>query len=300
MTRRLLLAALLVTAAPLLAQERPTDPPDSPKVYGPSWLAYSRPGRSTRPEKLERDQLVGVIDQTGNDMAVQVSFWADVADLKKGHKYELRYQLRVHTRKGETGPLLGNTSRPDGVAHPLVTVAAGDNWLGIEGSVDITRKDLSTATNLPKPPKDKAQHTVFLRVEPQVYDATADKYVTPGKTMAIVLAAEVSASGKVWAVRPLGECVAMHRGNTADDMLAKVAELDEYDPTASGLERSIETVLAMADVKADVKAKFIAVVPADRVNWKQNFNLKRTLETFTDGDDETLKAAAKKKLSEVK
>lgn len=299
MTRRLLLAAVLL-ATPLFAQERPSGPPDFPKVYGPSWLAYSRPGPNTRPEKLDKDVIAGVIDKTGNDMAVQVSFWADVADLKKGNKYELRYQLRVHSKKGEQGPLLGDAAHPNGVAYPLAAATAGDDWLGLEGTVDVTRKDLSAATNLPKPPKDKGQHTVLLRVEPQLFDATAGKYLTPGKTEAIVLAAEVSAGGKVWEVRTLGQWLAMNRGNTADDALALFATLDEYDPTASGVEAGIETVLGMDDVKAETKAKFVAAAHADRLYWKSNFNLKMLLEKFADGSDEGLKVAAKKKLDEAK
>lgn len=300
MNRRLLLAAFLLSAATAFAQNEPPTRPDVSKVYGPSWLAYSRPGPNTRPAKLDRDEIAGTIDRTGNGMAVQVSFWADVADLKKGHQYELRYQLRVHTKKGETGPLLGNSSRPEGVGYPIATATAGENWLGLEGTVDVTRKDLSAATNLPKPGNRQRQHTVLLRVEPQVFDVTAEKYVTPGKTTAIVLAAEVSEGGKVWEVRPLGEWVGMNRGNTADATLALVATLDEYDPTTCGLERGIETVLDSEDVKADVKAKFVAAIPADRVGWKVNFNLKRKLEQWADGSDETLKAAAKQKLAKVK
>jgi hypothetical protein len=307
MTRRLLLAALVSAAAitPALGQATPTPPdnvpgvPDSSKVYGPSWQAFTRPGPNTRPEKLDEDVIVGVVDKTGNDMAVQVSFWADVADLKKGDKYELRYQLRVHTAKGEMGPLLGDAAHPNGVAFTLATATAGDDWRGVEGTVDVTRKDLSAATNLPRPPKGKGRHTVLLRVEPQVYDATTGKYLTPGKTEAVVLAAEVTAGGKVWEVRTLGQWLAMNRGNTADDALALLATLDEYDPTASGVEAGIEQVLGMADVKAETKAKFVAAIPAGRLYWKPSYALKEAVEKFADGPDGVLKAAAKKKLEEA-
>ena len=301
MTRRLLLTALLSTAAtsPAFGQTVAA-PPDFAKVYGPSWTAFSRPGPGTRPGKLEKDVTVGAFGRSGNGMGVEVTFWADVADLKQGNRYELRYQLRVHTKKGEMGPLLGDAGHPNGVAYPLAAATAGDDWLGLEGAVDVTRKDLTAATGLPKPEKGKAQHTVFVRVEPQLYDATAGKYVTPGKTTALVLAAEVGANGKVWELQPLGEWVAMHRGNTADAALARLADLDEYDGLASGVDRGIERVLETDDVTAETKGKFIAALPAERVSWKPNFNLKMRLEKFAAGDDPVLKAAAEKKLDEAK
>jgi hypothetical protein len=295
-TRRLLTAALLLTAAPLFAQTDFT-PPAS---WGPSWIGGGPPGGHRRPEKLEVDQTAVQVGESAPPLGVQVHLWGDVAELKKGNRYQLLYQIRPHTRKGDAGPTLGNANRPEGVAFPVATGTAGDDWNGLEGSADITRKELSEATGLPRPPKGRDSHTVLLRVEPQLLDVTAGKYLTPMRTPAVILAAEVSAAGRVWEVRPLGEWVAMNRGNTADHALAMVADLDEYDPSGSGLEAGILKVLESDSVKADVKAKFVAAVPAARVNWKVNFHLKVALEQFADGSDEVLKAAAKKKLAEGK
>ncbi len=293
MTRRQLTAALFLATTPLFAQTDFTPP----KSYGPWWVNSSRPGPQTRPAKIDRDEVAMSLGTSAPPMGVQVWFWGDVAELKKGDRYELRYQLRVHTKKGEVGPLLGDAAHPNGVAYPVAAAAAAEDWFGLEGAVDVTRKDLTAATRLPLPPKDKQSHTVFLRVEPQLYDATADKYLTPAKSTAVILAVSVWHNGKVWDVEPLGDWLSK-RAATADDALAAVAELDEYDPTTSGLEAGILKVLGSDSVKADVKAKFVAAVPAARVNWKQNANLKRALEGFADGADETLKAAAKKKLGE--
>lgn len=295
MTRRLLLAALLLTTTPLFAQTDFTPP----KSYGPWWVSSSRPGPQARPAKIDRDEVAMTIGTSAPPMGVQVWFWGDVAELKKGNKYELRYQLRVHTKKGEVGPLLGDATHPNGVAYPVASATADDDWFGLEGSVDVTRKDLTAATRLPKPLKDKESHTVFLRVEPQLHDATADKYLTPAKSTAVILAVSVWHNGKVWDVEPLGDWLSKRAG-TADDALAMVADLDEYDPTASGLEEGILKVLESDSVKASVKAKFVAAVPAARVNWKLNYNLKMTLEKFADGSDEALKTSAKKKLAEAK
>jgi hypothetical protein len=297
MTRRLLLAALFVAlAVPALAQKVPT-----PRGgWGPSWIGGQPPGGNTRPEKLETDLTAVQVGKSAPPIGVQVHLWGDVAALKAGGKYELRYQIRPHTRKGEAGPTLGNAAHPAGVAFPIDSRTADDTWIGLEASVDVTRKDLSEATGMPRPPKDRQSHTVFLRVEPHLFDATAGKYLTPTKTTAAVLAAEVSAGGKVYEVMTLGEWVAMNRWNTVDEALARVADLDDFDPTASELEAGILKVLGMEDVKADVKGKFIAAVPAGRVYRKANFYLLQTLKQLADGTDETLKAAAKKKLEEAK
>lgn len=298
-SHRTLTAALLLTATTALAQDRPSGPTSVPKPYGPSWIGSSRPGGSSRPENIPRNvTAVGVGDH--GPLGVQVWFWGDVADLKTGNTYELRYQIRVHTKPGEVTPLLGTTARPEGVAPVVASATATDDWNGLEGNVDVTRKELTSATNLPKPSRGKASHVVMLRVEPQLYDVTAGKYLTPPKTPALVLAARVWENGNVGEVLTLGEWVAMNRGKTCDDMLARVATLDDYDPTASGLERGICQVLQMSDVPAATKAKFIAALPAERVRWKENFNLMRLLEAFAGGDDATLKAAAAKKLAEAK
>lgn len=301
MTRRLLPAAVLLFATlPAFAQDRPSVRPDFPKMYGPSWVAVSRPGPSSRPAKLDRDETVVALGRSGDGLAVEVFLWADVADPKKGNKYELRYQLRPHTKKGGVGPLLGTAARPEGVGFTVATATAGDDWMGLEAEVDITRKDLAAATNLPLPSKGKGPHTVLLRVEPQVYDATASKYVTAAKTTAVVVAVDVSEAGTVYEVRTLGTWVAMNRGDTADTALGQLADLDEYDPTASRLEAGIEQVLRMDDVGAAIKAKFVAAIPAGRLDWKSNFNLKAAVEKFAAGSDGPLRASAEKKLAELK
>lgn len=294
----LLASAALAGITP--ADDRPTGPPELPSSYGPWWVHSSRPGGSKRPDKIDRDVTAVGIGEMSSPMGVQVWVWGDVADLTKGGQYELRYQIRVHTTKGDCGPLLGTSALPKGTAPVLLTATADDKWNGMEAPIDITRKDLTAMTNLPLPPKGKESHTVFLRVEPHLYDLTKQTYLTPAKSEAIILAARVWSNGKVWEVHTLSEYLVMNRGDTVDSALGGLADLDAYDPTANGVERAIERVLDMPDVPAATKAKFVAAIPADRLNWKTNFGLKRTLEKYADGNDDVLKAAATKKLAEAK
>lgn len=300
---RTLAAALLASAglagiAP--ADDRPLGPPAPPPSYGPWWLNQSNTRPTRRPEKVERDETAVGVGDVAAPLGVQVWVWGDVADLKPGNRYELRYQIRVHTRKGEAGPLLGTAAMPNGTALPLASAVAGPDWNGLEAAVDVTRKDLTAMTRLPKPGRDKESHAVFLRVEPQLYDVAGQKYLTPVKSSAVVLVARMWADGKVGEVTPLADWLMTNRGDTADTALAALADLDAYDPTANGVERAIERVLDMTDVPAATKAKYVAVIPADRLNRKACFNLKRTLEKYADGTDEALKAAAGRKLAEAK
>ena len=177
--RRLALLAALVFTGPAAAQDR----------YGPSWRAQDK----ARPAVVADTRTVLAFGDDGDPIGVEVRLWGDVGDIQKGHTYRLMYQLRIH-EKGKLGPLLGDANRPTGVAFTVKTAVADDTWNGLEARVDITRAAVSAMTGLPQ--LAYWGEPLVLRVEPQLYDVTAEKYVSAGKPNCLFLAAQVT-GGKV-------------------------------------------------------------------------------------------------------
>lgn len=268
--------------------------------YGPSWLV----GKNARPEKVETTRTVLGLGDSGDPIGVQVKLWGDVGNLQKGHTYRLMYQLRIQGKKGEAGTLLGDSTRPNGVAYTLATATADDTWNGLDASVDITRAMISGMTGLP-------DHThwgepLLLRVEPQLFDVTADKFVTDGRPNCLFLAVKMT-SGKATSVSPLPRWLTASCGKTADEALATLAKLDGYDPGENQLQDFFFAVLLGrvtmqgSDVPEVIKAIPVALLKSDDGGY-----LKAYLGKIADGEKgengrtggDDLRAAAKAKLAE--
>ncbi len=290
MTRRLLLAALLVSAASPAFAQRPSN------GWGPSWVGGGPPGGFDRAEVKDVKTAVSVRgDESG--FAVEASVWGDVP-VQKGHEYHLYYQLRVHTKKGEHGPVIDLEGKTGGTPFVAAKATAGANWWGMEGRADITRKELSGAAGWPEV-KGQETATVFVRVEPQLFDATDKKYLTPPKSSAFILVATVGPGRKVYSLHTLRHWV---EGNGIFSA-AKVAEvlggLDEYDPSACGVAEAMVKPLTDKDTKKGAKLTLVgALSPASIADRKTNYAFCQLMDEWGKGDDAELKAAAKKLLGE--
>jgi hypothetical protein len=277
------------------ASTAPAAPPP-----GPPWPT-NRPQWGTRSaaEAPEKSFAVAEVSESAGGLVVVVSARAAVAKPKMGQEYELTYQLRVHTKKGEVGPLLGTKQFPKGVSQRVCTVKCEHDWIELYETFDVTRKDLSGMTNLPGTEKGG---TVFIRVEPHLFDVSANAYLTPVRTPAAVLVASVAPGGRVLELRPVGEWLAGWNGSAADakSALARLADLDEYDPTFNRIESAFARVLASETANAGAKAEFVRAVDAKRLNWKSFWEVRKALEALAAGPDGELKAAARAKLDEAK
>jgi hypothetical protein len=332
MTRHLLLAALLVFAATTaFAQNNvpsrsygPTYPPDYFK-YGPSWLGsrgspeeFGHLFGPKRPEKLEKGITSVAVSQVGNGMAVGAWLWADVPVQPK-HTYELRYQIRLHTKKGEEGPILGTAARPKGEGFVVKTQVADGSWNGLEAKVDITRKELSGMTNLPEVTDDAKEELVlsgnvirprkvggvkgvFLRVEPFVYDRTADRFLTPGRTNALILYALVGKDRKVEQIAPLADWAAFTARTAPDELKPALEDLDAYRVKESGVGRELGRRLEDKDVKKETKLKILDALPLQSLNdfVGLDHDVFDVLVGLASGPDAELKAAAQKRIDDLR
>lgn len=268
--------------------------------YGPFW----RFRQDARPAKVDATRTVVGLGDTGDPIGVQVHLWGDVGNVEKGHKYQLMYQLRVQTKKGEVGPLLGDSSRPNGVAFTVVSGTADDKWNGLDASVDITREKLAGMTGLPK-------HTAWgepllLRVEPQLFDVTTGKFVTDGKSNCLFLAVTVT-TGKVASVTPLHKWLSGSCGKIAQEALDNLAKLDVYDAGENKLQDFyFDVLLARVTVQRSDVPAVIRTIPPPLLSSEAGQYLWAYLKRIADGekgengrefsDDD--RAAAKAKLAE--
>jgi hypothetical protein len=264
-------------------------PTSASSGWGPSWVGGAPPGGNPRPKKFEKPLTVPHIRDDRSEIGICVDLWSD-AQVQKGNKYQLMYQVRVHVKKGELGPVLGTTDKPDGISIPITSATADDSWNGLEARVDVNRKDLSGMTNLP------AEGLVALRIEPHLYDETAGKFVTPGKTPAIIVMATVGKRGRVESVVSLRAWIAANAEYHADKVLETLAGLDEYHMYENGIGEAIATALTSTKIPTETKVKFIKAVPKELVDPRLSGNLWTALNKFADGEDADLKAAAKAKL----
>lgn len=271
--------------------------------YGPSWRA----GQDTRPEKVETTRTILGLGDAGDPIGVQVKLWGDVGNVEKGHTYRLMYQLRIQGKKGEAGTLLGDNTRPNGVAYTLATATADDTWNGLDASVDITRAMINGLTGLPK--GAAWGEPILIRVEPQLFDVTADKFLTDGRPNCLFLMVTV-ANGQARSVTPLPKWLTASCGKIADDALANLAKLDAYDAGENQLQDFFFDVLLGrvtmqgSDVPAVVKAIPPALLKSEEGKYLDVYldKIVRGTATGMDGKPATfageVKAAAKAKLDE--
>jgi hypothetical protein len=231
--------------------------------------------------------------------AVQVKFNAYIAEPVAGHEYRFLYQLRLHTKKGELGPVLGDSARPAGKAFDLGPLSKGRGVHGplleFDGSVDVTRKDLSAMTNLPK----NARNAV-IRVEPQVYDQTADAFLTPAKSPCVLLFVDTDEQGRVLEVRPFADWFLRQFGSaqTAQAALRLVGEVDAWEQRDYEFPRAFENVFSAQHIKADLKVLAVRGMPARLVHEKNK--VRPILEELAAAGNAQLKAAVEAKLAEAK
>jgi hypothetical protein len=296
--RRLAVALVAATALISATGRAAASPPP-----GPPWPADHPPSKE-RPatDAPGKDFCFADVAANGAPVGVGVKVTAAVARPKVGNKYELYYQLRVHTQKGEVGPLLGTKEFADGKPFLLRQVTCEYDWIEFYEEFDVTRKDVSGMTNLPAPASGGPDKEVMIRVEPQLFDVAEKKYVTPAKTPAAIVVATVGARGKVSKLQSLSAWLVEKGGPGWDPKkaVAVLADLDEFGTAGNGVEDAIHTVLGMKDVSPETKVLFINAVPPATLNWKSSYPLKRTLEGLASGTDKDLKAAAQKKLDEAK
>ena len=269
----------------------PQPPLKGPNSWGPSWIGGAPAGGNPRPKNLDKSRTAMTINDDGSVIGVAVRLWVD-AEVQKGNKYELVYQLRVHTKKGEAGAILGTVDKPNGIVYTVASWLADDAWNGMEGDADINRRDLTGMKNLPL---DKL---VTIRVEPHLYDPKTDKYLTPSKTKAIIILAAVNEFGRVTSVISLRSWIVSSAQHHADEVLNRLADLDDYDLYGNKIGDAIGQVLINKEIPSQIKAKFIRAVPKEVVNIKDSTVLWTVLKDFAAGGDSDLQTAAKEKLEQ--
>jgi hypothetical protein len=286
MTRRLLLAVLLCAATtPAFAG------------WGPSWVGGGPPGGFPRPADLKEPTTAVSVRGDESGFAVEASVWGDLP-VTGGHEYHLYYQLRVHTEKGETGPVIDLGGKTGGTPFFVAKGTVGDDWNGLEGRSDITRKELSGAAGWPEVKKNESE-TVFVRVEPQLFDATDKKYITPGRTRAFILVARVGEGRKVQSLHTLARWIEDNGRFSSAKVVEVLGGLDEYDPAACGVAEAMVKPLSDKDTKKEAKLKLVgAVPPAAVADRKASYSFVALMEEWAKGDDAELKEAAVKVLGE--
>jgi len=241
-------------------------PTSAQNGWGPSWVGGGPPGGLQRPAKFDAAFTRAAITDD-----------------------QLLYQLRVHTKKGDEGPLLGNAAMPNGTIFVVTSGTADEKWNGLEGAADINRKDLSGMTNLP------GNKTVMLRIEPQLFDQTTGKYLTVPKSNAIIVMADVGDNGRVDSVLSLSSWI-MHNGQyETNAVLDAVATLDAYDVEGNNIADAFGNVLNIKDIPAATKLRLVRAVSKDWVQMRGS-SLAPALTILSTSDDAELQAAAKELL----
>jgi hypothetical protein len=265
MTPRLLLAALLAFAAsPAFAQN------DQPKTRASAHRVISISGH------------VGVY----------------LEKPQNGHEYELRYQLRVQ-KKGEAGPLLGTKETPTGIAPVVLKGTAKDGPLDLGGWVKLNGKELSGMTGLPDIKDGYGDETVLLRLEPQLYDLTDKKYVTPARPKASVLMANVTHGGQVTSLDTLEDWVEENARTWPTQVVKMLVFLDDYH--ADGVAEALAIGLEYSSkASTDTLLELEAVLPVVSLAPDKTGNPKflSLMKKWAEGGNAELKAVAKKRLGQ--
>lgn len=280
--RTLVLALVVSTCATVLWAG--ALPGGGERGWGPSWVGGGPPGGNIRPTKFDAPITHSIVFDDQSRLGLGVRFWCD-GEVTPGNQYQLLCQFRVHTKKGEEGPLLGTTAQPAGTTFLVASGTANAQWNGLEGTIDITRKDLATMTNLPK------GKTTTLRIEPQLYDQTTQKYVTPVKTSAIIVMVEVEENGRVDSVLSLANWISQNGQYNSDKVLDALADLDVYDAEGNGVAEALGNVLSYKEIDPAIKLKYVRAISKDWVYLKHPM-LWQSLTTLSKSDNKELSAAA--------
>ena len=254
-------------------------------------LVTPLPAQTTQPATAARTFISA--SECESDLGFRVNLSGSIIAAETGHHYEVLYQFRVHTRQGEIGPLLGDAQNPSGRAFVLGEVTAlANSECGFEFFFDLTRKDLSTLTLLTK-------GRMLLRIEPQVYDKTTQRYVTPPKTPALIAVAMITDQGRAGSLVPFAKWFASCSGpSSTDTALTTLAALDAIDFEGNAIVPAFEAVFGNPDVKAKELVKFLAALPAAELAFGKN-NLRWHMDGLGKHADAAVRAAAAAKQKEA-
>lgn len=226
-------------------------------------------------------------------LGFQVDLHGEIADAGLAHRYAVLYQIRVHTKKGEEGPILGDARNP---GQAIVLGEAGAP--GADGSCyfgftfDLTRKELTGMAQLVK-------GRMLLRIEPQIYDKTAQRFITPTKSNALIAVIDVGDNCRVHSLVPFGQWFGGCYGESmAKTGLEILASLDAYDLEGNRIVPAFEALFANEDVKPAQLALFVAALPATELAFGKN-NLGGHMDRLLEHADAAVKAAAVAKQKEA-
>lgn len=227
-------------------------------------------------------------------LGFQIHLRGAIADADAGRHYDVLYQLRLHTQRGEAGVLLGDAQNPGGSACVLGEAAPPDaeGHRAFEFAFDLTRKELSRMTQMPR-------GRVLVRVEPQIVDRATQRFLTAPRSDALIAVAEVGESGKVYTLVPFGKwfggCYGEGAASTALDALAS---LDAIDYEGNAIVPGFESVFANELTKPAQLVQFLAALPAKELAFGKN-NLRHCLTALAAHRDEAVRAEAAAKLKEA-
>ena len=241
---------------------------------------------------------VADVQADGSPVGVGVHMRGGVAHPKLGGSYELYYQIRLHTRAGDVGPLLGDKEMPAGRAYLVRRLTCESAPLEFDEELDITRAQISGMSQLPSRQEGKSDLDVVLRIEPQIYDVAAQKYLTDARTSAAILVADVGAASKVYRLQSLSGWLVMksHGGWDSSKTIELFSTIDVYDPIGNHIPEAVEQVLDETDATPQTKAMYITALPAETLKIDVAYNLVQKLKALAASDNAEIKAAATKKL----
>ena len=256
------------------------------------------------PKDMPKNDSHCAVDSDCYPIGAALSISMDSAGIDPAHEYELRYQYRIHTKKGEEGPLLGTKDAPKGSAVALGRVQGGK---GLSAKFDVTRGELSGRTNWPQLRDGESSRQVFLRVEPQVYDLTAKVFISPPKSNAVILVAWIEKDVKVVSLETLSKWFehtqhAFMSDGAAD--IVKFTDLDAFNADGNNLGDVFYDL--MREEKAD-EAKLIRWIEATPLDIGLSANGQSKsgqgalyfLRERGEKGSPLMKAAVKKKLDEM-
>ena len=254
------------------------------------------------PEPAVQDFAAANLITDGPPIGVGLHVHATVAHPKIGNTYELYYQVRVHTKPGEFGPLLADKPDSDGKAFLVRQRQCESAPLVFDEQFDVVRGQITGLAKLPLPQPGQPNQDVVLRIEPQIYDVAEKKYLTPAKTPAAMVVAEVAATSVVYQLQSMSHWLVdkSHGGWDPKTTLDLFSTVDAYNAFDNKIPEAFGQVLAEAEATTQTKAMYIAAIPADTLKDLAGYNLLQAIKTLAAGSDAELKSAAQKKLDEIR